>query len=208
METVEGSKSLMKERWEKRVEHEIAFILNVEQYEADLKDMIEENEQDYSIPVTHYREDIGWGSISCISVENQAIQRIEKREALKASLERLYERRNRFMRVFNSLDEDDHDLIDLTYFSQGFDDESIGRILGIRKTVVKKVREKVLKKMLELFEIERTDRINEWVSLSKVQLRENSAILREQYEAEVKRSRDHRLFVEEMKEKVRQQNIS
>lgn len=143
------------EQWEKIIESEIQFYLNVQEYENDLLNRYYES-QVIHVPVTTYDEDLGRVYLSCPTTEEQVISRMESKAAIENLLRRAAGRINRLNRALAQLTPEELDVISVYYF-EGFTSElRMARTLGF-KTVKDFIREKdrVLKKVFECYQEER-----------------------------------------------------
>jgi hypothetical protein len=158
----------MKERWTKIIENEIDFILNFEKYEEEIKELLLENELNIQYPVTRFDSEEGRMYRACPDTEAQALYRIEKRESLNALIERGNKRIQRFFKAYQRLNSDEQDLIYYTYFNPEYQDHRLIKVLDYQSTKeLRKTREKVLEKLMELFDEDRVERHEEFKAMLK-----------------------------------------
>jgi hypothetical protein len=170
MAAMEEKEVGMNEQWEKLIEQEIFFYLNFQEYEAEIKERLLENELDIQYPVTRFDAVAGRIYRYCPSTEEQALKRIEVREALTSLLERAKKRVERFWRAYNQLTENEQKLIYYTYFEPIYTD------LGFKSTKeLHQARQEVLKKMLRFYEREREESHKEFQRMLQEEKKQRAA---------------------------------
>ena len=168
MAAMEEKEIGMNEQWEKLIEQEIFFYLNFQEYEAEIKERLLENELDIQYPVTRFDAVAGRIYRYCPSTEEQALKRIEVREALTSLLERAKKRVERFVRAYNQLTKNEQELIHYTYFEPIYTDYRLAAILKFESTEhLHQARQEVLKKMLRFYESEREEQNKEFHQMLK-----------------------------------------
>jgi hypothetical protein len=168
MAAMEEKEVGMNEQWENVIEQEIFFYLNFKEYEAEIHERLRENELDIQYPITRFDEVEGRIYRSCPSTEEQALKRIEVREALTAILERANKRIERLFRAYSQLTEEEQELIHYTYFEPIYTDYRLAVILEFESTKeLLQARQEALKKMLHFYESEREERHKEFRQMLK-----------------------------------------
>lgn len=162
MAAMEEKEVGMNEQWENVIEQEIFFYLNFKKYEAEIHERLLENELDIQYPITRFDE-AGQIYRYCPSTEQQALKRIEVREALTSLLERAKKRIERLFRAYGQLTEEEQELIHYTYFEPFYTDYRLAVILDFKSTKeLRQARQEALKKMLRFYESERKERHKEF----------------------------------------------
>jgi hypothetical protein len=163
MAAMEEKEVGMNDQWENVIEQEIFFYLNFKKYEAEIHDRLRENELDIQYPVTRFDEVEGRIYRTCPSTEEQALKRIEVRDALTSILEKAKKRIERLFRAYNQLTKVEQELIYYTYFEPIYTDYRLLDILGFESTKkLIQARQEVLKKMFRFYESEREERHKEF----------------------------------------------
>ncbi|EMI11241.1 hypothetical protein [Anoxybacillus gonensis] len=168
MAAMEEKEVGMSEQWEKLIEQEIFFYLNFQEYEAEIKERLLENELDIQYPVTRFDAVAGRIYRYCPTTEEQALKRVEVREALTSLLERAKKRIERLFRAYGQLTEEEQELIHYTYFEPFYTDYRLAVILDFKSTKeLRQARQEALKKMLRFYESEREERNKEFQQMVK-----------------------------------------
>jgi hypothetical protein len=168
MAAMEEKEVSMNEQWEKIIEQEIFFYLNFKKYEAEIHERLLENELDIQYPVTRFDAVAGRIYRYCPTTEEQALKRIEVREALTSLLERAKKRVERFVRAYNQLTKNEQKLIYYTYFEPILTDYRLAVILKFESTEqLHQARQEALKKMLRFYEREREEWYKEFRQMLK-----------------------------------------
>ncbi|MED4903963.1 hypothetical protein [Parageobacillus thermoglucosidasius] len=176
MAAMEEKEVGMNEQWEKLIEQEIFFYLNFQEYEAEIHERLLENELDIQYPITRFDEVEGRIYRCCPSTEEQALKRIEVREALTSLLERAKKRVERFVRAYNQLTENERELIYYTYFEPIYTDYRLAVILDFKSTKeLHQARQAVLKKMLRFYEREREEQNKEFQRMVQEEKKQRAA---------------------------------
>lgn len=159
----ERGRKLMSEHWETIIERELDFFYHAPEYEADLKERLYENEITIQYPVTRFDEEEGRVYRSCPGTEEQALRRIEKREAFGTGLKRINERVTRLKNALAQLNEDEREIVFYIYLDRDHPtDRVIAKLLGFRTAKELQDRKKeILCKLLEIYENERKKMLEE-----------------------------------------------
>jgi hypothetical protein len=148
-----------KEQWEKVIEYEIRFYLNIEEYKNELIDRYYESQM-IRFPVTQFDEDLGRIYLYCPRTETQAIRRIEGKELIIKLLKRATKRYHRLNNAFSQLTDDEINIISMLYL-EGTDHlpkDFIARQLGLKNAKNLDVaKERILNKLLASYEKERPE---------------------------------------------------
>lgn len=168
----------MSERWEQIAESEILFYLRFQEFEEEIRDLIYENEANIQLPVTHFDSVEGRVFRYCPGTEEQALRRIERREVLQSALARGLKRKDRFLSFYNTLTEEEKDVIYYTYFEKR-SNRDFKFLLELRSVKdVPLLKRKVLKKLYSLYEKERAERDSERKRLLQQERKEKADRLR------------------------------
>jgi hypothetical protein len=176
MAAMEEKEVSMNEQWEKIIEQEIFFYLNFKKYEAEIHERLLENELDIQYPVTRFDAVAGRIYRYCPTTEEQALKRIEVREALTSLLERAKKRVERFVRAYNQLTKNEQKLIYYTYFEPILTDYRLAVILKFEGTEkLHQARQEALKKMLRFYEREREESHKEFQRMLQEEKKQRAA---------------------------------
>jgi hypothetical protein len=176
MAAMEEKEIGMSEQWENVIEQEIFFYLNFKKYEAEIYERLLENELDIQYPVTRFDAVAGRIYRYCPTTEEQALKRIEVREALTSLLERAKKRVERFVRAYNQLTKNEQKLIYYTYFEPIYTDYRLVIILDFKSTKeLHQARQAVLKKMLSFYESEREEQNKEFQRMVQEEKKQRAA---------------------------------
>lgn len=163
----------MSEQWEKVIETELDFLYHSPEYEAELLDRLRENEMNIQYPVTHFDSEQGRIYRSCPGTEEQAIRRIEIREAIETIMAHMNKRIKRLSNAIHQLSEEEQDLISWVYIERDTPEIYMARSLGFRTIKeFRKAKKQTLLKLLDIFEKERDERDKEFKEFQKVQRKE------------------------------------
>jgi hypothetical protein len=163
----------MSEQWEKAIETELDFLYHSPEYEAELLDRLRENELNIQYPVTHFDSEQGRIYRSCPGTEEQAIRRIEIREAIEAIMVHMNKRIKRMSNAIHQLSEEEQDLISRVYIERDTPEIYMARSLGFRTIrEFRKAKQQALLKLLKIFEKERDERDKEFKEFQKVRRKE------------------------------------
>ncbi|WP_338782421.1 hypothetical protein [Metabacillus sp. FJAT-52054] len=156
------------EKWTKFIEHEIEFYLNYDSYVQDIKDLILENELDIQWPITFYDEAEGRIYRKCPGTEEQAIQRIAKRDRLNLMLKRASDRLKRFYDAYSTLSNTEQELIYHLYFENHYNEQEVLIKLGLSsRDELESSRWIVLNKILRFYEEGRNEKITAFFDARK-----------------------------------------
>lgn len=170
----------MREHWESVIENELDFLYYAPKYEAEINELLIENELDIQLPVTRFDEEQGRIYIHCPGTEVQALRRIEREEALTKGLERLSKRTDRMWNALSQLSEEDRDLIIWVYIERdGTPERYIASSSGFRTIAeYQKAKKNILLKLLKIYEDERKDLHLEWRETLKKERQKQADLLR------------------------------
>lgn len=153
----------MSEQWENIMENELDFLYHSPKYEAELKERLYENELSIQYPVTHFDSEQGRIYRSCPGTEEQAIRRIEVREAVEALLEHMNKRIKRLWNAIGQLSEEEQDIISWVYIERDTAELYMARLSGFRTVKdFRNAKQKALRKLLDIYQKEREEAESEF----------------------------------------------
>jgi hypothetical protein len=166
------------EQWEKVIEYELEFYVNIQEYEDKWLERLYESQM-IRYPTTTFDEEGGRVYLSCPNTEDQALARIEARESIEALLKKAVKRINRLNNALAKLNEEEQDIISIFYFERDLSELHIGRTLGFRtrKEFMDK-KEMVLKKLFSMYEKERMKAHQEFKATLKEELQRKAFLFR------------------------------
>lgn len=168
----------MIEHWEKVIEYELEFYVNIQEYEDKCLERLYES-QVIHYPTTIFDEEGGKVYLSCPTTEEQAIARIEARESIEALLKKAVKRINRLNNALAQLSKEEQDVISLFCFEKDVSELHMARMLGFRtKTEFVKEKERVLKKLFSVYEKERSEAHQEFKATLKEELRRKAFLFK------------------------------
>jgi hypothetical protein len=140
------------EHWERIIELEIDFYLNVQKKENELLERYYES-QLISIPSTIFSEDEGIMYIAGRSTEDQAIYRLEMKERIEALFKQVIQRVQRLFKSFQHLTDDEMDIISISYLEDSrLSELQMAKTLGYRtRNEFLKSKYLALKKLYEWY---------------------------------------------------------
>lgn len=144
------------ENWDYIIMHEMAFYYNFPQFEQEIHDLLKENKLNIQVPTTRFGDEGIY--IHCPGPEDQAINRIEKEQALTKILEHGRKRVNRLLAAMDKLEKGERDLL------LNVENET--------KQELKQSREKAIRKLHKLFIKERLEHQKSWNALAREERRE------------------------------------
>jgi hypothetical protein len=145
------------ERWESVIELEIDFYLNFSKYKQEINESLKENELDIKYPVTRYEN--GEVFRSCPGTEQQALHRIERRDALNAILQRASKRISRLFNAMEQLNELEHNVLYFLYFNKTFTLHELARLLDFKNIYeLQKTKKTALKTLYKMYKQEREEK--------------------------------------------------
>jgi hypothetical protein len=150
----------MGEQWENIIIHELLFYANFKQFEDELKDRLLENDLDIKYPTTTFDEEQGRVYLSCPGTEEQALRRIEVREAIESIHKRAKKRIERLVNALNQLDEDEFIIISEVYIEGEMTEMELIRTMGFQnKNEFHEAKRRALLKIVSFFEVEREENV-------------------------------------------------
>jgi hypothetical protein len=162
----------MAECWENVIVHELLFYANFKQYEAELKDRLKENDLDIKYPTTTFDEEQGRVYRSCPGTEEQAIRRIEVREAIESLHKRATKRMERLAKALQQLDDDEFEIISIAYLEGDITEKNMVRTARFRsKREFHDTKRKALLKMASFFEKDREENVKLFTAQRKEERR-------------------------------------
>lgn len=151
--------SYTKEQWEKVIEHELNFYVNIQEWEDKLLEGYYESQM-IRYPVTTFDEEVGRVYLSCPTTEEQALYRIQVKESVQALLKKAVKRINRLNNALAQLNEHEQDIISSFYFERDLPELYMARSLGYStKRAFLEEKQKVLKKLYAIYEKERSNAV-------------------------------------------------
>ncbi|MEH7440472.1 hypothetical protein V7182_23780 [Neobacillus drentensis] len=145
------------EKWERIIEHELHFYINIQEYENKLLERLYESQR-IQYPGTIFDEEEGRVYLSGPNTEDQALYRMEVRESIEALLKKAVKRINRLNNALAQLSEKEQDVISIFYFERDLPVLHMARTLGFStQNEFMKKKETVLKKLFSIYEKERSD---------------------------------------------------
>jgi hypothetical protein len=174
----------MSEQWNNEeviIEQEIEFYLNYKKYEEEIQQRLKENELNIQYPVTKYDSDSGRIHRSCPGTEDQAIRRIEVRDALNSILEKAQKRINRLLNAYNQLSKEEQDIVFFNYLDQEYRETDAVSLLGLKSNKeLNEAKINTLKKMYFIYQEDRADAYKEFMLIRKAERERKAKLLREQ----------------------------
>lgn len=150
--------SCKREKWEKVIEHELDFYINIQAYENELVERYYESQM-IKYPSTVFDEDQGTVYLSGPNTEDQALYRMEVKEAIQNLLRKAVKRINRLNNAIAQLEEIEQDIISMFYLERDLTELQMARTLGFRtRNEFLKKKEAALRKLFAIYEQERTKR--------------------------------------------------
>jgi hypothetical protein len=179
----------MTECFEKIIELEIDFYNNFPEYKEELLEQMR-YKQAIQYPVTHFDEEQGRVYLSCSGTEEQALQRIEAKEATKITLKFARKRIQRLHNAISQLEKDERYIIQSFYFWKMDPYKCLNRFSQF-KTVqdFMKAKEQVLKKLFSIYEEERAAEDEEYRIIRMQELKVESELRKERRRKERLRKR-------------------
>lgn len=168
---------MTEEHWEKVIEHEIEFYVNIQQYEDRWMGRLYES-QAIHYPTTTFDEEVGRVYLSCPGTEEQAIARIEARESIEALLKKAAKRINRLNNALAQLNEREKDIISIFYFERASELHMVRTLGYSTKNEFVKEKERVLKKLFSIYEKERMQANEEFKTTLKEELHRKAFLFR------------------------------
>lgn len=149
----------MSEHWEKIIEYEIEFFVNIDEYESRLREWYYES-QLIQYPVAVYDEGTGQIYHRCPGTEAQALSRIESKELLESRLKQADKRWKRLNNAFKQLTDKEINLVSFLYFEETkhIPKSIAAGVLGystVRNMMTAK--ERILKKLFAIYEKDRRE---------------------------------------------------
>lgn len=136
------------EQWERIIEIEIDYYVNVQKYENELLERYYES-QIIRMPSTLFNEEEGIMYIKSCSTEDQALYRMEMQELTKRLIQQIINRVNRLGRALEHLTDDEMDIISICYLENSeLSGLQMARSLGYRTLKeFAKEKDRVLRKL-------------------------------------------------------------
>lgn len=168
------------EHWERIIELEIDYYLNVQKYENELLERYHES-QVIPIPSTLFLGDEGRMYMAGRSTEDQALYRLSMKAHFEKLLKQMINRVNRLGRALKHLTENEVDVISIYYLEDcRLSDLQMARSVGFRtaKNFLKE-KDRVLRKLYDWYMQDREQTIQEGKQLAKEKPQNKSDLLKQ-----------------------------